>query len=136
MSKKADGRDEHVAQPRAVDLRHGGAQRDALLVAHRERGAGHALRRPAGHTGGGEALLGIFLRGVGMRGDPVLTREAGVVIRQLGGNNVELALKVPAGKRLRHRQEPVGKQAREQRRAVERDDDGGQLCGAEDQAAA
>ena len=71
-----------------------------------------------------------------MRGDPVLSREAGVVIRQLGGNNVELALKVPAGKRLRHRQEPVGKQAREQRRAVERDDDGGQLRGTEDQPAA
>ena len=71
-----------------------------------------------------------------MRGDPVLAREAGVVIRQLRGDHVELALKVPAGKRLRHRQEPVGKQAREQRRAVERDDDGGKLRGTEDQPAA
>ena len=85
---------------------------------------------------GGKALLGIFLCGVGVRGDPVLAREAGVVIRQFRRDRVELALKVPAGKRLRHRQEPVRKQAREQRRAVERDDDGGQLRGAEDQPAA
>ena len=55
-----------------MSLRHGGAQRDALLVAHGERGAGHALRRAAGNAGGGKALPGIFLRSVGVRGDPVL----------------------------------------------------------------
>ena len=71
-----------------------------------------------------------------MRGHPVLPREAGVVIRETGCDNVELSLKISAGKRLRHRQEAVGKLTREQRRAVKRGDDGGKLRGAEDQAAA
>ena len=66
----------------------------------------------------------------------VLPREVGVVIRQTGRDNVELSLKIPAGKRLRHRQEAVGNLPREQRRAVKRGDDGGKLRGAEDQAAA
>ena len=96
----------------------------------------HALPRPAGNTGGGEALLSVFLRGVGVRGHPVLSREAGVVIRETGCDNVELSLKIAAGKRLRHRQEAVGKLTREQRRAVKRDNDGGKLRGTEDQAAA
>ena len=71
-----------------------------------------------------------------MRGHPILPREAGIVIRETGRDNVKLSLKIPAGKRLRHRQEAVGKLPREQRRAVKRDDDGSQLRGAEDQAAA
>ena len=54
---------------------------------------------------------------LGLSPKTVHVHRANLMDKLKVSNNVELALKVPAGKRLRHRQEPVGKQAREQRRA-------------------